>query len=275
MTVEAVSVLSTIYNLRKGGLMNELIIKTDNPLVKGELTATSWNLPDNITQEEWEKAGDFLVTLDQARQWWLGDWWNKQTWGDGEKACDERGVNYQTAMHAGKVCRQFQFCRRRQNLSFSHHNEVCVLESESMQDKLLDWCLSDEKRKTVKELREKVQAYLAMKDWHESEKARRFDVEAGKTVVANMSKDINLINWAKTEGLFTQIDRSTQWGNPFEIPSDGDRETVCNSYEVYFSLKKSLHTKIKSLKGKVLGCHCYPERCHGDFLVKKVNELAE
>jgi hypothetical protein len=42
----------------------------------------------------------------------------------------------------------FQISRRRENLSFSHHMEVCSIDDPAMQDKLLDWCLSDTKRKT-------------------------------------------------------------------------------------------------------------------------------
>jgi hypothetical protein len=86
-----------------------------------------------------------------------------------------------------------------------------------------------------------------------------------------MKTDVNLIAWAKSKGLFVLIDRKTIWGNPFAIPGDGDRKTVCESYEAYFGLKKSFHSKVKLLAGKVLGCHCYPERCHGDFLARLAN----
>jgi hypothetical protein len=120
-----------------------------------------------------------LVQVDQARQWWLGDWWNACQWGDGKEACEHIGVDYTTAADCGAVARMFEFARRRVKLTFSHHAEVCPIDDPSMQDKLLDWCLDGERRRTVKELRQKVQAYLAMKDWGESEKSRRFDVESG------------------------------------------------------------------------------------------------
>lgn len=109
--------------------------------------------------------------------------------------------------------------------------------------------------------------------WTDTEKQRRFDAESGMTVVANMSKDIRLIQWAQSNKLFFRIDRATTWGNPFEIPKDGNRDEVCDSYEVYYGLKKSFHKKIKNLRGKVLGCHCYPEKCHGDLLAFLANDL--
>jgi ParB-like chromosome segregation protein Spo0J len=107
-------------------------------------------------------------------------------------------------------------------------------------------------------------------DWTESEKQRRILVERGATVVANKKTDRQLIRWASEKGHFMPIDRGTQWGNPFVMGEDGDRETVCESFEVYFNLKPSLQVKIPSLAGKVLGCWCFPERCHGNHLVEQV-----
>lgn len=112
-----------------------------------------------------------------------------------------------------------------------------------------------------------------LEEWSKSEQERREKVEKqGQTVVANMHKDEGLVHWAKQNGYYVRIDRMTKWGNPFEIPGDGDRETVCDSYEVYFNLKYSLHPELEQLKGKVLGCHCHPERCHGHFLAKEAND---
>jgi ParB-like chromosome segregation protein Spo0J len=109
-------------------------------------------------------------------------------------------------------------------------------------------------------------------DWTESEKERRAAVERGETVVANKKADRQLIRWASEKGHFLPIDRGTQWGNPFVVGEDGDRDTVCDSFEVYFNLKPSLQVKISSLAGKVLGCWCFPERCHGNHLVEQLVE---
>lgn len=110
--------------------------------------------------------------------------------------------------------------------------------------------------------------------WSDDEMKRRKIVEAGGTVVANMhsGKDEYLLRWARSTDRFVRIDRQSDWGNPFEMPADGDRDTVCDSYEVFFPRKFSLHNRLDELKGKVLGCWCYPQRCHGDYLVGKVTE---
>lgn len=109
-------------------------------------------------------------------------------------------------------------------------------------------------------------------EWSQSELERKAIAEAGGTVVANMHQDSDraILHWAKSTNRFIRIDRSSDWGNPFEMPADGDRDTVCDSYEIFFPRKFSLHNRLDELRGKVLGCWCYPQRCHGDYLVNKV-----
>ena len=89
-----------------------------------------------------------------------------------------------------------------------------------------------------------------------------------ETVVLNMNTNFHAMKWAKDNNRFQQIDRWSDWGNPFLIGGDGNRDNVCESFKVYFNLKLELNQKVKQLKGKALGCHCYPLRCHGDHLKK-------
>ena len=112
-------------------------------------------------------------------------------------------------------------------------------------------------------------------EWTEDELKRKKIVESGGTVVANMHQDTDraLLMWARKTDRFVRIDRNTEWGNPFEMGKDGDRDTVCDSYEIFFPRKFSLHNRLDELKGKVLGCWCYPARCHGMYLAAKVEEV--
>jgi hypothetical protein len=95
-------------------------------------------------------------------------------------------------------------------------------------------------------------------------------------VTANLTRDHRLIAWAKDRGLYVLIDRKGPggWGNPFYLDEDlggdgdGDRATVIASYGVYLGLKPSLLRRLDELRGKVLGCHCYPLACHGDVLIE-------
>jgi len=95
----------------------------------------------------------------------------------------------------------------------------------------------------------------------------------GETVVININTNFHVLKYAKANGVYKQIDRYSEFGNPFVLDSDGNRDEVCDGYIEYFKHKRSLHAKVKDLKGKALGCHCYPLRCHGDYLKKLTIKL--
>ena len=97
-------------------------------------------------------------------------------------------------------------------------------------------------------------------------------IEKGETIVINMNTHFHVLKYAKDKGIYKQIDRYSEFGNPFWLGSDGNRDEVCDGYIEYYKHKRSLHSKIIDLKGKVLGCHCHPLRCHGDYLKKIVDE---
>jgi len=119
-----------------------------------------------------------------------------------------------------------------------------------------------------KEIRKK-----PVKDWTEDEKQRKADVESGMTVLANQERDKNLLQWAEKNKCLVRIDRGSKWGNPFLIGDDGDRDEVCEKFEkFYFPNKNKLLQEIEKLKGKVLSCHCYPERCHGLTLISELKK---
>jgi hypothetical protein len=93
-------------------------------------------------------------------------------------------------------------------------------------------------------------------------------------IVINMSRDGHprLWAWAQDNGVAVRIDRRTEWGNPFEIPGDGDRAAVLAAYLThYLPHKPSLLTRIGELRGKILGCWCHPERCHGHILLDQAS----
>ena len=109
--------------------------------------------------------------------------------------------------------------------------------------------------------------------WTASEKQRQKMVNDGQAVVANAQQDKNLIAWAESCGKAVRIDRGSKYGNPFVMPDDGDRDAVCDCYEQhYLPHKPSILKTLADLKGKVLVCHCFPNRCHGDILAEQANE---
>jgi hypothetical protein len=105
--------------------------------------------------------------------------------------------------------------------------------------------------------------------WTDEEQDLVKQLRVGETIIVSYRDDrhTNLIEWATQAGLFERVDRRSDWGNPFEMPEDGDRDTVISNYEThYLPHKPSLLKRISDLQGKALGCWCYPEPCHADVL---------
>ena len=59
----------------------------------------------------------------------------------------------------------------------------------------------------------------------------------------------------------------SKWANPFSIRKYG-REDCLKKYKEYILSNEDLMSKLNELKGKILGCWCHPESCHGDILIK-------
>jgi len=77
----------------------------------------------------------------------------------------------------------------------------------------------------------------------------------------------------KKEPYDVYIGRPGPWGNPFVIGPDGTREEVVEKYRTWLFTKPELIAKAKAeLAGKVLGCWCSPQACHGDVLMEIAQE---
>ncbi len=67
------------------------------------------------------------------------------------------------------------------------------------------------------------------------------------------------------------IGRPSKWGNPFIIGKDGTRKEVIDKYRTWILGQPDLMDSISELRGKVLGCWCKPNSCHGDILTDLAN----
>lgn len=111
--------------------------------------------------------------------------------------------------------------------------------------------------------------------WTGDERARLDAVCRGETVVANMRRagHPRLWAWAQRAGLAVRIDRRSRWGNPFVIGRHGDRSQVIDAYRERLHATPELVAAADRLAGKVLGCWCAPEPCHGDVLAEVAPNL--
>lgn len=63
----------------------------------------------------------------------------------------------------------------------------------------------------------------------------------------------------------------SKWHNPFSAKKYG-REKCLEMYKEYILNTPELLNSLDELKGKILGCWCYPEKCHGDILIEIIND---
>jgi hypothetical protein len=89
--------------------------------------------PQDLTQEEADEFGMMLAGMDDALNWWRGDWANyyiAEAEDDNERGeiydqlADVFGMKSKTVRNCAYVARKVDPSRRRDTLSFSHHVEV-------------------------------------------------------------------------------------------------------------------------------------------------------
>lgn len=59
----------------------------------------------------------------------------------------------------------------------------------------------------------------------------------------------------------------SKWSNPFHIKEHG-REKSLALFREYIIRRPDLLSQIEELRGKILGCWCKPNACHGDILIE-------
>lgn len=122
----------------------------------GRVSAVGLELPEALSFEEWSGIGEMLQGVERSLMWWIGDW---QRFGErrfGERyvqAIEATGKAYDTLRKAAWVSGAVDLCRRRHNLSWSHHAEVASLDAEAG-DRMLDMAAAE--GWSQKELRRRV-----------------------------------------------------------------------------------------------------------------------
>ena len=71
------------------------------------------------------------------------------------------------------------------------------------------------------------------------------------------------------------IGRGTIWGNPYRVGVDGTRTECIEKYGKLLeqALKhEDMVEELLKLQGKKLGCSCKPRPCHGDHIIKELEQ---
>ena len=89
-----------------------------------------------------------------------------------------------------------------------------------------------------------------------------------------MSKVLNKYKDIWDSHTCVDIMRGSRWGNPFILHIDGTREEIVQLFEEYAIWRLSIQPEwLDSLVGKNVVCCCTPQKCHGDVLVKILENI--
>lgn len=117
------------------------------------ITATSWVATREIELAEWIAAGQYLGTVGRSSQWWIGDWilYGNTKFGERyARAARITGYDVQTLTNMVYVASRYEISRRREKLSWSHHESLAAL-TPAEQDHWLDQAAAE--RLSVADLR--------------------------------------------------------------------------------------------------------------------------
>lgn len=101
---------------------------------------TTLELAPDLPLTAWLRVGSQLLSVRDSSTWWSGDWlvYGSETYPRRYRDAIERtALDYQTLRNYAWVARKFPAPRRRQELSFQHHQEVAALPPDQ-QDLWLD-----------------------------------------------------------------------------------------------------------------------------------------
>jgi len=131
----------------------------------GIWTRIGWIPPTQpLTRDQYIEASDALWEWERGRPWCVGDWilyGERLSYGQMyAQAMEVTGLSYERLAHYVFVCKRFEFCRRKQNLTFAHHEVVAPLR---FSDEEQDWWLGQAEQNdwSAAELKRQVDAWEA------------------------------------------------------------------------------------------------------------------
>jgi hypothetical protein len=96
----------------------------------GKITAVSYAPRTNLSFTRWSEVGVTLGRMSRSIQWWVGDWllWGEDKFGEKyAQALEATGREEKTLLEWVRVVKAVAVERRRESLSFAHHEVVSSL----------------------------------------------------------------------------------------------------------------------------------------------------
>ena len=118
----------------------------DLPAIAGVTAGPSGlSVTGEPTRAAWAELGAALAHYSSAQSWLLGDWigLGERAFGDiYSQAIELTGLDYGHLRNVRRVCARFELSRRRDKLTFAHHEAVCALPP-AKADELLDRAVAE------------------------------------------------------------------------------------------------------------------------------------
>jgi hypothetical protein len=102
----------------------------------GTQSPIGWTPPGDLDAGGWASAGRRIGAVSRCIQWLLGDWlvYGNSKFGERySRAAKITGYDTQTLMNMAYVASRFPISRRREILSWSHHESLAALEPEEQE----------------------------------------------------------------------------------------------------------------------------------------------
>lgn len=164
-TGEDAPLLAKLKALKAQGKSQTLAMLSSNEIRVGALiwkpTGLLRDTERELTRADWEETGRLLKMLDSSLQWLIGDLivcGEDLHWGEQKQIAEAFGFDEGTVYNYSYVCRKVEISRRRETLSFGHHQAVAALKSEEDQTCFLQSAVDG--KWSVARLRKEISAYL-------------------------------------------------------------------------------------------------------------------
>ncbi|ARF12429.1 protein of unknown function DUF4326 [Klosneuvirus KNV1] len=95
--------------------------------------------------------------------------------------------------------------------------------------------------------------------------------QAGYKDFEDWSKDPNHVYIGRDMSFYVKGTKGSKWQNPFPVKKYG-LDKCAELYKEYMTNNKDLLDQLDELDGKVLGCWCKPDKCHGDILLELLKQ---
>lgn len=104
-----------------------LVVPPILPTTRATVTDVGMEFPADLSYLDWRQVGLALGRMERAVQWWTGDWvrFGEAAYGEMySQALDATERDYGTLRNYVWVAERFDLSRRRDKLTFGHHQEV-------------------------------------------------------------------------------------------------------------------------------------------------------